>query len=111
MTVKLEKRLAKLNQNFGNQDSPRGRNWHAKHLGIKHYLSYTIVRILSRPVYALIANGLVEYAKSKGEPRCFALRWSQMTFCILSLLVILHFAIFTKELKVAQLNTARIVVL
>ena len=111
MTVKLEKRLSKLNQNLSSLDAPRGKNWQAEHLSIKHYLSYTVVRILTRPVFALIANGLVEYAKSKGEPRCFALRWSQLTFCFLSLLVILHFAVFTKELKVAHLNTARVVVL
>jgi hypothetical protein len=77
---------------------------------IKHYLSFTVVRILTRLVLALIANGLVEYAKSKGELRFFAVRWSQMTFCFLSLLVIVHFAVFTKELKVAHLNTARVVV-
>ena len=110
MTAKLEKRLSKLNQNFGSLNSPRGRDWKAQHLSIKHYLSFTVVRIPTRPVFALITNGLVEYANSKGEPRCFPLSWSQLTICFISLLVILHFAVFTKEQKVAYLNIARVLV-
>lgn len=109
MTVKLESRLNKLRSVSSETVLMMYVNdWHTDSSNIRHYMSYSIVRILTRPLFALAANGLMQIARNKGLHSCLPLRWSHMAFCGISLLVVIHFALCTDELKVKKSHAARL---
>lgn len=99
MTVKLERRYLRL-KNEQTILEEKSFNLIPELTGIRHYLSYMIVRILSRPVFKLTAYGIKEIYKNEGKPKDAPIRLAHLIFCALSVLVILHTVFFLKELKV-----------
>jgi hypothetical protein len=106
MTVKLERRYFRL-KNEQTILEEKSFNLIPELTGIRHYLAYMIVRILSRPVFMLGAYGIKELYKHKGKPKDASFRLSHEIFCLLSVIVLLHSVFFLKELKVGESNPAK----
>lgn len=98
MTVKLEKRHARLvfEQSITSEPSF---DLVSDFSGIRHFLGYMIVRIMARPAFNLLSQGLIVMNKNSREVQ---FRIAHAIFCVMSILVLLFILLFLVELKVEQ---------
>lgn len=108
MTLKLEKRYYKLmyEQSITTEQSME---LVSDLSGIRHFLAYMVVRIISRPFFVLLAEVVlvIKDEEQTDEGAYSQFRILHLIFCFLTLAALIHTLFSLKELKVEVFHPAK----
>ena len=107
MTVTMEERRSKMTRDddfMNTSQKENNENSHEHGLYIKHYLYYSVVRILSRPLFTLVGYGIIQYTTKRDDDFTSAFVWTNRVFVLLSLYIVFHMTCLLKELKVRSIS-------